>query len=92
MLSNLSTVLFRFADLIVSGDLMKLEHGVALSLRLIEGRTSEIRRRIRLELSLHLKGLLFLREAGFAPEPDPDAYPKCRAHLRASRRRYASNL
>lgn len=27
--------------------------------------------RIRLELSLHVKGLLFLREAGFDPEADP---------------------
>ncbi len=27
--------------------------------------------RIRLELSLHVKGLLLLREAGFDPEPDP---------------------
>jgi RsiW-degrading membrane proteinase PrsW (M82 family) len=32
--------------------------------------------RIRLELSLHLKGLLFLREAGFVPEPDPQVHAK----------------
>ncbi len=32
--------------------------------------------RIRLELSLHLKGLLFLREAGFEPEPDPEVRAK----------------
>ena len=34
--------------------------------------------RIRLELSLHLKGLLFLREAGFAPAPDPQIGEKLR--------------
>lgn len=34
--------------------------------------------RIRLELSLHLKGLLFLREAGFAPEPDVQIGEKLR--------------
>ncbi len=32
--------------------------------------------RIRLELSLHVKGLLFLREAGFEPEPDPEIAAK----------------